>query len=227
MISFILTVLFILIVLLILSIIRWGKKRVKKVVQDTISDVKEVVGIDSLELANKNLKSAKDSMAELVASTEQLRRDLNSEQRKKQKLILVGKAAKIAGSIPDFEESCGLHTNCAQAIKAIEDDILANETLYENVLKQVTNQQIILNKAESAKARREMRRESNKLRLKIARDANLGEGIFNFKEDDICQEELEAIGHEKVASDLGINIIDKYEVNDADAKSEFEALCSG
>ena len=224
--QFLFCIMIMMLIALVFSIRKWGKNRVKRAVSETVSDVKEVVGLDPIDLAHTNLKKTKQSMAELVASTHDLKVKLSSKKKEESNLIRAGKAAKKEGNNEDFEECCGLHASCVEAIAVMESDIQANESLYDTIVKQVSKQQVLLNKAEASKARVALRKEANKLRLKIARDSNLAEGIFEFKEEEICEEELEAIGHEKVASDLGENVIDKYKVNDAEAKSKFEALCS-
>jgi phage shock protein A len=207
---------------LVISVWKFGRKRVKRAINGTTSDVKRALSIAPIDSIKKQLKKSKESLADLGASTERLKLDKEKEEARSTNSMLAANKAKDAGNKPDAEECFNLHLNAKKNIEVISADIEANDALYNKVVAEIASKQIQVTKFESSQARSDTRKASNTLRRNIARDSALQEGVFSLEIDETCEEELEAIAYEKLAKDLGNddNILDKY--NQQDSSKEFE-----
>jgi hypothetical protein len=202
----------------------WGKA-----VEDTVKKVADKVSYsDPCAKLKDQIKAYKLKTAELQTNTEVLRKALKEQESQRDRAYEVAKIAKERADKEDAKLAYALYKASKENCESIQVDIDNNNELYDSLVKNLRGREMLLVKFEAQQKRNAARSAANSIRRDIAKDELLEEGLFGTEfNEDICEEEVEAIAIEKLNKDLkGGDVLEKYkEVVEVD--SDFEEFFKG
>ena len=122
------------------------------------------------------------------------------------------KAPATKSQLPEAEET----------VKEIAAPNFLIEIEEAKISEQISVHQRKLNQFQAQSARRQAQQAANSIRRDLAKDAALGEGLFDLPEvNGECEVAVEAAEWEKVAESTGVtDLLDKYDAADVNEKFE-------